>query len=247
MNWYCNRLVSDFIELSPQLYFAVQNQRLGRVAKTANRLVRPESELVIEGFPRCANSFAVKAFRAANDPEEQMHIGTHAHSPANIIMAIRWQVPTLVLVREPEDAVLSYVARILEFDEVAGLNKDDPVNDPTVNRLISYWTKRFSLFYDRLRPYVGCYVSADFRTVTKDFSEVIARLNRKYGKSYQVYDSTKANNKAIFESSGGHLSPSVRRDRFRDSLRAVYHEKKNTSHRERADVAYERFCRFHGE
>lgn len=243
MNWYLNRLCSDLIERSPRLYLAVQNRRLGRVPKTANRLVRPSSELVIEGFPRCANSYAVKAFRAANDPEGQMDIATHAHSPAVIIVGIRWNIPTLVLIREPEEAVLSKVAKALEFDEIPSLNKTQPAGDPEVRRLVLYWTARFANFYARLRPYAGGFVAAGFESVTQRFPEVMERLNQRYGKCYRAEEPTEANQRRIFETSAGHLSPSARRDAFREALREVYGGESNQSNKERANVEFDLFCR----
>ena len=243
MNWYLNRLCSDMIERSPRLYLTVQNRRLGRVAKTANRLVRPNSELVIEGFPRCANSYAVKAFRAANDPEDLMDIATHAHSPAVIIMGIRWDIPTLVLIREPEEAVLSKVAKVLEFDEIPGLDKTQPAEDPAVRRLVFYWTARFASFYARLRPYAGRFVAADFESVTRRFPNVMERLNQRYGKGYRAEEPTEANQRRIFESSAGHLSPSARRDAFREALREVYGGESNRSNKEQANVEFNWFCR----
>src|SRR6266566_5260966 len=83
----------------------------------------PHVDIVIEGFPRSANSFAVHAFRVAQD--RPVRIAHHLHAPAQVIAAVRARVAAITLIREPEDAVLELViakvnamfgTRFLEFD-----------------------------------------------------------------------------------------------------------------------------------
>src|SRR5437773_3659904 len=76
-------------------------------ARGRNHPIGPDTEIVIEGFPRSATSFAVAAFRLAQDRE--VVVGHHVHSPAQVIEAVRRGVPAIVLVREPEEAALSFL------------------------------------------------------------------------------------------------------------------------------------------
>ena len=73
-------------------------------------IVTPETEIVIEAFARSAQSFVVAAFRLAQEPHA-VRIAHHTHSPSTLIDGIRRRVPSLVIVRAPEDAILSYVIR----------------------------------------------------------------------------------------------------------------------------------------
>lgn len=51
------------------------------------RLARPDTGLVIEGFPRSANSFSVIAF--LNSGASDMTLAHHVHSPPQIILVAR--------------------------------------------------------------------------------------------------------------------------------------------------------------
>ena len=71
--------------------------RLAR--KDQARVVTPDTQLVMEGFPRSANSFARVAFNRAQS--ERVRIAHGLHVPAQVIRAARWRIPTLVLIRKP--------------------------------------------------------------------------------------------------------------------------------------------------
>src|SRR5215210_9212094 len=72
-------------------------------------LVARTTQFVIEGFPRSGNTFAVVAFEQAQ--RETFRIAHHLHAPAQVMLAARWRIPALVLVRKPTDAVLSWTIR----------------------------------------------------------------------------------------------------------------------------------------
>lgn len=65
-----------------------------------NMLVESDTELVIEGFERSGNTFAVVAFETAQPrPVKTAH---HLHAAAQVVSAVRMGVPTLLLIRPPE-------------------------------------------------------------------------------------------------------------------------------------------------
>jgi len=77
----------------------------GRFPWAAERFVLPagsritgETEVVIDGFPRSGNTFAVVAFRQAQS--RRVSVAHHGHVPALAIEAHRRGVPALVLIRE---------------------------------------------------------------------------------------------------------------------------------------------------
>jgi hypothetical protein len=123
------------------------------------RVVRPGDDLVVEGFPRSANTFALAVLRSTQDPA--LEIANHFHSPAQFRLAARYGVPALLLVRRPADAVLS--AMIYE-------GTADP--RPLLRRY-----RRFHAPLVDLAPYL---VVADFATVTSDFGRVVAALNDRF-------------------------------------------------------------------
>jgi hypothetical protein len=60
------------------------------------RSVSRTTQLVIEGYPRLGNTFAVVAFLQAQ--KEDVRIAHHLHAPAQVIRAARWRIPTIVLI-----------------------------------------------------------------------------------------------------------------------------------------------------
>jgi hypothetical protein len=137
--------------------------RLAR--KEQARVVTPETQLVIEGFPRSANSFARVAFNRTQ--RGKVRIATGLHVPAQVIRAARWRIPTLVLIRSPKDAVLSFAIR-------------DPIS---VEQALRYYLS----FYETVEGYGDAYVLGTFEEVTGDFGRVIRRLNDRFGTSFSPF------------------------------------------------------------
>jgi hypothetical protein len=137
--------------------------RLAR--KEQARVVTPKTQLVIEGFPRSANSFARVAFNRTQ--RGKVRIATGLHVPAQVIRAARWRIPTLVLIRRPKDAVLSFAIR-------------DPIS---VEQALRYYLS----FYETVEGYGDAYVLGTFEEVTGDFGRVIRRLNDRFGTSFSPF------------------------------------------------------------
>lgn len=132
--------------------------------------VGPETDLVIESFPRCASSFAVAAFRLAQEPRA-MRVANHTHMPAQVLEATRRGIPAIVLVREPEAAVLSHVIH------TPALTVEDSL-------------RGFLRFYEPLRRARDGFVVATFEEVTQDFGSVIDRLNARFGTRFARFEHT---------------------------------------------------------
>lgn len=230
------RHFSDLLERSPAAYLAVMRMRY-RGSANYNRIVSPKTDIVIEGFPRCANSFAVRAFRMANDPEGKLRIATHMHSPAQAIMGVRWKIPTLILIRHPDDAVVSFPALAVQ------LNKHGfaTASDRFWENQICYWTRRYAQFYDRLSRIRDRIVIADFAETTSDFGAVMGRLNECFGTAFHSFVHTPDNVNRIFAESRTHLSPSSARNELKERFRDLYHSVGNSSARQIAINTYKAF------
>ena len=87
----------------PRAYLFLARRRYG------SRVLGPDTDIVIEGFPRSANTFAVTAFELAQ--ERPVTVAHHLHAAAHVVRAAQAGVPVIVLVRAPEDAIASVVAR----------------------------------------------------------------------------------------------------------------------------------------
>ncbi len=148
--------------------------RLAR--KDQARVVTPKTQLVMEGFPRSANSFARAAFNRAQS--ERVRIAHGLHVPAQVIRAARWRIPTLVLIRKPKDAVLSFAIR-------------DPIS---VDQALRYYLS----FYETVEGYRDAYVLGLFEEVTGDFGQVIRRINERFGTTFSVFRHDARNVDGVF-------------------------------------------------
>ncbi|MDP9242774.1 MAG: hypothetical protein M3O84_06330 [Actinomycetota bacterium] len=136
------------------------------------------TEIVIEGYPRAASSFAVAAFRAAQ--QRPVRIAHHVHAPAQLVEAARRRIPALALIRDPEDALISYVIRY----------PDIPMRSAGRGYL------RFYRPLLRLRPRL---VTATFEEVVGDFGPVIRRVNERFATSFKVFEHNEENVARVFE------------------------------------------------
>jgi hypothetical protein len=77
---------------------------LRKEAALANRC----SALCIEGYQSSGNSFALQAVREA---WPDLSVASHRHCVAAVKRALNLKVPTIILIREPQEAISSYVVR----------------------------------------------------------------------------------------------------------------------------------------
>ncbi|WP_170518243.1 hypothetical protein [Ruegeria atlantica] len=82
----------------------LRNAQLGR-----HIWVTPKSDLVIEGYPRSANTYLHRIVRAAGP--KGLRIANHVHRPQQISMAVRYGIPCFILFRHPLDCIASYLVR----------------------------------------------------------------------------------------------------------------------------------------
>jgi hypothetical protein len=155
-----------------KLYFKITSK------KSAFRLVSKHSTMCIEGFPRSANSFTVAAFKICSGINNG--IATHMHSHTNILEAIKLGVPTLVLVRKPEDAVVSLKV----------LSKEDAIirNEKHIETPIYWYLEWYIIFYSSLLEKKNHFVIGKFEDVTTNFSKIITDFNDKYSTNFKVIE-----------------------------------------------------------
>jgi hypothetical protein len=164
--------------------------------------VRRDTDIVIEGFPRCANTFAVVAFRQAQSRE--IRIAHHLHASAQIMVAERRGTPAILLIREPLDAIISLKIRHPELDTRLCL-------------------RDYQVFYGSLEPIMRYPAIADFSVVTNNLAAVIREVNRRFGTDFAEFRSTPEAIEAVF-----YEIDSIRRAADRSVLQiATPNEKKN--------------------
>lgn len=168
------------------------------------------TDICIDGYPRSANSFSVRMFRQAN-PEAK--IAHHTHSVANLNKALKHNIPVVVLIRDPEQAIVS---------SVIAHKKNDI--DMEVSRYID--------FYDWVYKRIDKVVIADFYRIINDFNAVILGVNKKFDKSFlllgdvkdadsQVKDDIEKRFDKLGQSEMSHIKPvpTNERDKIKETLR----------------------------
>lgn len=122
----------------------------------------PHKAIVIEGYPRSANTFSSLAFKHSNPGKI---IASHLHSQAQIIRGVKLNIPVLMLIREPEQAIRSVLVRRPELSARAAIFA-------------------YIRFYEDTVPYIPFIVVATMQEATTDFGEIIRRINAKYGTTF---------------------------------------------------------------
>jgi hypothetical protein len=158
---------------TPYVWDAAMALRAGKRATLARR----DTALVIEGFLRSGNTFSVAAFVVANG--DDLHLGRHLHGAPHVLRAARLGVPAVVLVREPADAVASYLVR-------------RPTLTPN-DALLEYVD-----FYRTCWRVRDDFVVGAFEDVISDFGSVVRAVNQRFGTSFRPFDPTPANQAAAF-------------------------------------------------
>jgi hypothetical protein len=154
------------------LLFSMVYRILGAInERWVNRdlLFSGKSDVVIEGYPRSANTFAVVYFESTQ--EVKVNIAHHLHIEAQLIWAANNGVPGIVLIREPEDCIRSLVVR----EDTASVRDS---------------LKRYIKFYTNLLPHRSKLVVGKFEDVTTDMSLIIEKCNQLYGSKFNVIKHT---------------------------------------------------------
>lgn len=192
-------VVRSFLSLYPNLFFPL----VKLIGKQPNRAVEKDTEIVIEGFPRSANSFSIGAFEFAQ--RRPVRLASHLHAPAQIIRAVHLSIPTLVLIRKPVDAVISFKSLELEVSDT------NSYISPGLSISLKNYLKFWISFYTRIKPYKDYYVIGLFDEVIQDFGLVIEKINSNFNTNFFIFEHTENNVKNIHAQQGFHSGPSKKR------------------------------------
>lgn len=145
-------------------------------AQTNEWLIARHKQLCVDGFPRSATTYAVAAFQLAQ--EQPVSVAHHSHAPAQVCAAVRWGIPTIVTIREPEQSVLS-TAVYLPFLTVASA------------------LRAYVAFYEAVRPFRSAFLVSDFPATTTRLGSVIRAVNTTYGTGFAEYTPTPGREAAV--------------------------------------------------
>jgi len=232
INYFKGVVLKRWIESYPPLFVELQKIRY-RKSNFRNKLAEKDTDIVIEGYPRSANSFSVKAFKYAQGNKKHK-IGEHTHAYAQIQRATTLGLPTIVLVRQPYEAVLSTGAlQIQVFNgDYKRFNKEWD---------ISWSIEYYIRFYEEAAKLHDKVVLGKFEEVTKDFGGIREKVNAKFGTDFIPFEHTPYHQEQIFKSGKKHLSPSKERNNYKKFIKDLLSEPKNKKLMQKAEKTYLNF------
>lgn len=96
------------VKRSPWLYKAQYYVRQLFGASNRLKLAGKGVDLCVEGYPSSGNSFAVTLLRELNP---SVRVSSHFHSVANVKLAMKHDIPVVILLRKPSDTLTSRIVR----------------------------------------------------------------------------------------------------------------------------------------
>jgi hypothetical protein len=145
-----------------------------------SRRLTDRTQLVVEGFPRSGNTYAVEAIRHAEQAAgREIDISSHVHTPSAVKAAVRGRFPTLVVVRPPADTIVSLLIAAPHVRPVDALDE---------------WIHH----HRELWPYRERFVIATFAQVTERTPDVIDRVNVAFGTTFAIEPVTEPTRDAVF-------------------------------------------------
>lgn len=167
----------DLIVDQPMLFYALWRGREREILE--KRVTRPDSPIVIEGFPRCGNTFAYYAFLLAQ--EKPVPVGNHMHCVSQFALAHRWNVPAILVVRTPKDTIISNYIYESELP-------------------LTYHLRRYVNFHEAVARFAKSVVVSDFPQTTSSFGKVIMKVNDRFGTNFvPMQDTPEAQQRVLDE------------------------------------------------
>lgn len=143
---------------------------------SSRRAITPETQAVIEGFPRSGNTFAYFALQEAHGP---VPVSSHVHVPAQVKRAVQLGKPTLFVVREPVACLASLLTAA-----------------PHVRIRPAY--QEYVHHHRQIVPLLDDVVIGTFEQITTDFGSVIDAVNERFGTTFARFEQTPENVDRVF-------------------------------------------------
>lgn len=157
----------------PAIYLPLARRKYPPGVRHRPEALWDDTDIVIEGYPRSGNTFAFTAFDLAQG-EKPVRVSHHLHTSSVVIAAIRKDIPCLILVRNPEDAIISHIIY-------------------SQNLTIRQCLRSYLDFYQPLLKYKNHFITAKFEDVISDFGKVTYQVNQKFGTNFSEFNHSQEN------------------------------------------------------
>ena len=118
----------------------------------------------MEGFPRSANTFVSVGLRKIIDKKKGRVIA-HTHNRLTVQYAIKKQIPTIILIRDPKEAISSLVRYHNRYDR------------KYISELLNWWLYYYEWFLEKANP---CWQIVFFEDIINDFNVLINIINTNF-------------------------------------------------------------------
>lgn len=208
----------------PLLFINIMKFRY-RVFLKKDRTVNEETELVVEGFPRSANSYLTRALEISSS----IVLSHHTHYSANVILGIKKRKNIFVLFRKPEDAVISSVSLYVQSQVKTNSYSLDDIKEYDLIRLISVTLLDYKRYYSSLKNRNEINFIR-FVDVIKNTPGVIGFIGKKCGIEMNLPEDfdTLIKEKAI-KNGRYHMAPSLERNIIKDKVTELFHNNVNSA------------------
>jgi hypothetical protein len=142
--------------------------------------------IIIEGYQRSANSFSVNAFLLLQGDDPDLKVAYHLHAPTHMRQTLKLKVPILIVMRDPDGAILSQLMKA-------------PFRD------VRTAYKGYIDFYNCILPLLNKVVVATYDQVTTDFGALIEKLNDDYNTEFRLFEHTENNVQDVFPRLDDHV------------------------------------------
>ena len=157
----------------PRLYYGLRTL----TRQTDHLCIRRDTDIVIEGYPRSANSTTVHQCLAIQD--RPLHVAHHKHHAAQLLRAAAWGIPAVVLIRAPREASLSLLALAAEARHRAGKPERGGLSFSDV-------LSAYVAFYEAVEPTLDHTVIGRFEVVRSDVPGLTMRVNARFGRDFRT-------------------------------------------------------------
>jgi hypothetical protein len=162
--------VANQVSNYPALYKTISKGLTGRDCYTTKR-----TDMVIDGHPRSANTYATYAFKIAQ--RKDLVVANHIHKKSQFLTAEKYGIPAILLIREPLDCLTSLLIRQPKYDPKALF-------------------EGYDFLYNGLKNSNG-FVVGEFNKVVNSYAEIIDGVNKKFGKDFDLYYKTDENEEKV--------------------------------------------------
>ncbi len=221
---------------SPLMYAKVHELKSGM----RSQFVCEDTDIVIDGFPGSANSFVYRLVKARH--KGTINIATHIHFPSQIHHAVHLKKPVLLLVRSPNDAVLSFVAKQILWGRSKG--EFSCLSDADLIRRLRSGVSYYTAYYDQVQYFTNHVFVADFNNVVKDLASVLFRFNNRFNTDLDDSPLTSIEKSRQFPGSKYNSKIYEERKKTKEDLRIIYNKFVSKDMHDKSHFSYQKILQY---